>query len=77
MPERTNYQDTLRMRFNMGPGPDDPETDILRTRSYTRIKPDADDAHFWHLAKGFEKLFDASLVNIYRVLHVELVEVEQ
>lgn len=73
---RTNYQDTLRMRYNMGPDPEDPGIDIRRVRSYTRVKPGADDQQLWNLAKGFEKLFDASLVNIYRVVHVELVENE-
>ncbi len=71
---RTDYQDTLRMRYNMGPDPEDPESDILRVRSFTRVKPDADDQDIWDLAKGFELLYDAAIVNIYRVVHVELVE---
>ena len=71
---RTDYQDTLRMRYNLGPDPEDPEKDILRVRSFTRVKPSAGDQELWELAQGFEKLFDASLVNTYRVLHVELVE---
>ena len=71
---RTDYQDTLRMRYNMGPDPEDPESDIWRVRSYTRVKPDAQDQDLWDLAKGFEKLFAASIINIYRVVHVELVE---
>ena len=71
---RTDYQDTLRMRYNLGPDPEDPEKDILRVRSFTRVKPSAADQELWELARGFEKLFDASLVNTYRVLHVELVE---
>jgi len=72
--ERHNYQDTLRMRFNLGPDPEDPTQDLLRVRSYTRIKHDADDEHLWSLAKGFEALFAGHLVNTYRVMHVELVE---
>ena len=71
---RTDYQDTLRMRYNLGADPEDPEKDILRVRSFTRVKPGAGDQELWELAQGFEKLFDASLVNTYRVLHVELVE---
>ncbi|MDO9574477.1 MAG: DUF1659 domain-containing protein [Candidatus Contubernalis sp.] len=74
--QRTNYQDTLRMRYNMGPDPNDEGKDILRARSYTRIKPGTDDQDLWTLAKGFEKLFDAQLVNTYRVVHVELTENE-
>ena len=74
---RTNYQDTLRMRYNLGPDPDDPERDILRARSYTRVKPGASDQDLFNLAKGFEKLFAAQLVNTYRVVHVELVENEE
>ncbi len=72
--QRTNYQDTLRMRYNMGPDPEDELVDVLRVRSYTRIKPSANDQDLWNLAKGFEKLFNAQLVNTYRVLHVELTE---
>ena len=72
--ERTDYQDTLRMRYNLGPDPEDPESNILRVRSFTRVKPEAVDQDIWDLAKGFEKLYDADIVNIYRVVHVELVE---
>ncbi len=75
--QRTNYQDTLRMRYNLGPDPEDELVDILRVRSYTRIKPGANDQNLWDLAQGFEKLFDAQLVNTYRVLHVELTEDEE
>ncbi len=74
---RTNYQDTLRMRYNLGPDPEDSESDIIRTRSYTRVKPGANDQDLFNLAKGFEKLFAAQLVNTYRVVHVELVENEE
>ena len=72
--ERTDYQDTLRMRYNLGPDPAEPENDILRVRSFTRVKPEADDQDIWDLARGFELLYDADIVNIYRVVHVELVE---
>jgi len=72
--QRIKYQDTLRMRYNLGPDPEDPGKDILRARSYTRIKHDAGDQHLINLAKGFEKLYDADLVNTYRVMHVELLE---
>ena len=71
---RTDYQDTLRMRYNLGPDPGEENKDILRVRSYTRVKPGASDQDLWNLAKGFEKLFDAGLVNTYRVMHVELIE---
>ncbi len=72
--ERTDYQDTLRMRYNLGPDPAEPESNILRVRSFTRVKPEADDQDIWDLARGFELLYDADIVNIYRVVHVELVE---
>ena len=71
---RINYQDTLRMRYNMGPDPEDPNKNILRVRSYTRAKHSCSDEHLLTLARGLEKLFDAQLVNTYRVMHVELIE---
>ncbi len=71
---RENYQDTLRMRYDMGPDPEDPNRRILRARSYTRAKPGATDQDLWALAGGFARLYDAQLVNTYRVMHVELVE---
>jgi hypothetical protein len=69
---RNNYQDTLRMRFDLGPDPEDPEKRILRARSYTRGRYNAGDENFWNLAKMFEKVYAADLVNTYRVMHVEL-----
>ena len=72
--KRINYQDTLRMRYNMGPDPEDPNKDILRVRSYTRAKYTGSDEHLLSLARALEKLFDAQLVNTYRVMHVELIE---
>lgn len=71
---RENYQDTLRMRFDLGPDPEDPERRILRARSYTRGRHNTGDENFWNLAKMFEKLYAADLVNTYRVMHVELKE---
>lgn len=71
---RVNYQDTLRMRYNLGPDPQDPNRDILRVRSYTRARFTGSDEDLLSLAKGLEKLFDAQLVNTYRVMHVELIE---
>ncbi len=72
--QRVDYQDTLRMRYNLGPDPDDPERDLVRVRSYTRARTMASDQNLLDLAKGLEKLFDADLVNTYRVMHVELIE---
>jgi len=72
--QRKNYQDTLRMRFNLGPDPEDPGKDILRARSYTRGRHTKPDQHYYSMAKAFAKLYDADLVNTYRVMHVELIE---
>ena len=72
--QRKNYQDTLRMRFNLGPDPEDPGRDILRARSYTRGRHTKLDQHYYSMAKAFAKLYDADLVNTYRVMHVELIE---
>ena len=70
---RESYQDTLRLRFNFGQ--DEEGQDILRTRSYTRAKHTADDETLFSLAEGFDKLFAADeMVNVYRVMHVELVK---
>jgi len=69
---RENYQDTLRMRFDFGPDPDDPNKRIRRARSYTRGRNTATDETFMNLANAFAKLYDAELVNTYRVMHVEL-----
>ena len=74
--ERVNYQDTLRMRFDLGPDPEDPNKRILKVRSYTRGRYNVADDNFWNLAKSFEKLYAAELVNTYRVMHIELVEGE-
>jgi hypothetical protein len=71
---RINYQDTLRMRFDLGPDPEDPTLRNQRARSYTRGRHNASDANFFNLAQGFALLFDAELVNAYRVMHVELVD---
>lgn len=71
---RENYQDTLRMRFDLGADPENEGKRILRARSYTRGRHTAGDQSFFNLAKGFEKLYDAELVNTYRVMHVELKE---
>lgn len=71
---RENYQDTLRMRFDLGEDPEDPNKRIRRARSYTRGRHNATDDKFWNLAKGFEKIYAADLVNTYRVMHVELKE---
>ena len=72
--QRENYQDTLRMRFDLGQDPDDPNKRVLRARSYTRGRYSAGDQDFMDLARGFAKLFDADLVATYRVMHVELKE---
>lgn len=71
---RINYQDTLRMRFDLGSDPDNPALRIRRARSYTRGRHNASDDNFFNLAQGFARLFDAELVNAYRVMHVELVD---
>ena len=71
---RINYQDTLRMRFDLGPDPEEPTSRIRRARSYTRGRHNTSDANFFNLAQGFARLFDAELVNAYRVMHVELVD---
>ncbi len=73
---RENYQDTLRMRFDLGEDPEDPTKRILRARSYTRGRHTASDAHFYALARAFAKVFEADLVQTYRVMHVELKEEE-
>ncbi len=72
--QRENYQDTLRMRFDLGPDPEDPNKNILRARSYTRGRHTSPDEHYFSMAKAFEKLYAANLVNTYRVMHVELIE---
>ncbi len=69
---REKYQDTLRMRFDLGQDPEDPNKRVLRARSYTRGRHTAGDEDFMGLARGFAKLFDADLVATYRVMHVEL-----
>ncbi len=69
---REKYQDTLRMRFDLGQDPEDPTRRVLRARSYTRGRYTADDEDIMDLARGFAKLFDADLVATYRVMHVEL-----
>jgi hypothetical protein len=71
---RQNYQDTLRIRFDLGPDPENPEKRILRARSYTRGRYSAADENFLNLARAFAKLYDAELINTYRVMHVELLE---
>jgi hypothetical protein len=71
---RINYQDTLRLRFDFGPDPDDPEKRLLRARSYTRGRPGATDEQYRNLAVAFARLYEGQLVNTYRVMHVELVE---
>lgn len=71
---REKYQDTLRMRFDLGQDPEDPTRRVLRARSYTRGRHTAVDQDFMDLARGFAKLFDADLVATYRVMHVELKE---
>lgn len=71
---RENYQDTLRMRYDLGPDPADPVKRIRRARSYTRGRHSAGDEHFFNLARAFAKLYAAELVNTYRVMHVELKE---
>jgi len=72
--QRIIYQDTLRMRYNLGPDPKDPGRDLIRVRSFTRARPATSDQNLFDLAQGFEKLFDADLINTYRVMHVELTE---
>ncbi len=72
--QRIDYQDTLRMRYNLGPDPDAPERNLIRVRSFTRARTITSDQNLLDLAKGFEKLFDADLINTYRVMHVELIE---
>ena len=72
---RENYQDTLRMRFDMGQDPEDETRRITRARSYTRGRHTAADEAFMALAEGFARLYDAELVNTYRVMHVELKKV--
>ena len=74
--ERVNYQDTLRLRLDLGPDPEDPNKRIRRARSYTRGRHTATDQNFFDLAQGFTRLYDAELINAYRVMHVELVETE-
>lgn len=71
---RQNYQDTLRMRFDLGPDPEDPNKRIRRARSYTRGRHTATDEDYMNLANAFTKVYDAELVNTYRVMHVELLE---
>ena len=71
---RQNYQDTLRMRFDFGPDPEAPEKRIQRARSYTRGRHTAADESYMSLAEAFAMLYDAELVNIYRVVHVELLK---
>ncbi len=71
---RQNYQDTLRIRIDLGPDPENPEKRLLRARSYTRGRYSTADENFLNLARAFAKLYDAELVNTYRVMHVELLE---
>ena len=72
--KRQNYQDTLRMRLDLGPDPDDPGKRILRARSYTRGRHTATDEDYLNLAKAFAKVYDAQAVNTYRVIHIELID---
>ncbi len=71
---RQNYQDTLRIRIDLGPDPDDPEKRILRARSYTRGRHTATDDKYINLARALARIYDAQLVNTYRVIHVELLD---
>ncbi len=49
---RKNYQDTLRMRYDFGPDPEDPNRRIRRARSYTRGKHNAADEQFYAMARA-------------------------
>ncbi len=71
---RQNYQDTLRMRYDFGPDPEEPHRRIRRARSYTRGKHTAADEQFHAMARAMAKLYDVDLVQTYRVMHVELIE---
>lgn len=68
----TPVESTLQMQLQVGT--DESGDPIIRTRSFSRVKPDAADADVFAVAKGLESLQEHLLVKVRRVNEIELTE---
>lgn len=64
-----------RLRISLNTGVDDEGKPVVKTKSFSRVKPTATDADAYAVAVGFVDLQEHTLVSINKTAEYELTEV--